>query len=61
MKIISYNLNGIRSALNKDLTAFLQEEAADVVCFQETKAQPDQIDSPCFGKSVIPIVITILQ
>ena len=54
MKIISYNLNGIRSALNKDLTAFLQEEAADVVCFQETKAQPDQIDSSLFWEIGYP-------
>lgn len=54
MKIISYNLNGIRSALSKDLTAYLQEEAADVLCFQETKAQPDQIDSSEFWEIGYP-------
>ncbi|MBP5171101.1 MAG: exodeoxyribonuclease III [Bacteroidales bacterium] len=48
MKIISYNLNGIRSALSKDLTGYLRQENADVVCFQETKAQPEQIDSAVF-------------
>ncbi len=48
MKIISYNLNGIRSALNKGLCDYLREENADVVCFQETKAQPDQIDASVF-------------
>lgn len=48
MKIISYNLNGIRAALGKDLLSYLREENADVVCFQETKAQPDQIDSKVF-------------
>lgn len=48
MKFISYNLNGIRSALNKDLIGYLKQEDADVVCFQETKAQPDQIDSSLF-------------
>ncbi len=57
MKIILYNLNGIRSALNKDLTAFLQEEAADVVCFQETKAQPDQIDSSVLGNRLSPLLL----
>ncbi len=54
MKIISYNLNGIRSALSKELTAFLREEAADVVCFQETKARPDQIDSSVFWEIGYP-------
>ncbi|MBQ9200838.1 MAG: exodeoxyribonuclease III [Bacteroidales bacterium] len=48
MKVISYNLNGIRSALSKDLTGYLRQENADVVCFQETKAQPEQIDSSVF-------------
>lgn len=48
MKIISYNLNGIRAAIGKDLVSYLKEENADVVCFQETKAQPEQIDSSLF-------------
>ena len=54
MKIISYNLNGIRSALSKDLCTYLKDEAADVVCFQETKAQPDQIDSSVFWEIGYP-------
>jgi len=48
MKILSYNLNGVRSALSKGLSEYLQKENADIVCFQETKAQPDQIDSASF-------------
>ena len=44
MKIISYNVNGIRAAFKKDLLAYLEEENADVVCFQELKANADQID-----------------
>lgn len=48
MKIISYNVNGIRAALGKNLLDWLEEENADIVCFQETKAQPDQIDSLLF-------------
>jgi exodeoxyribonuclease-3 len=43
MKIITYNVNGIRSALTKGLIDWLQAVDPDVVCFQETKAQPDQI------------------
>ena len=42
-KIISYNVNGIRAAQGKGLTEWLRQEDPDIVCFQETKAQPDQI------------------
>jgi exodeoxyribonuclease-3 len=44
-KIISYNLNGIRSALRKGFADWLQVENPDIVCIQETKAQEDQIDT----------------
>lgn len=43
MKIYSYNVNGIRAAMNKGFLAWLEKSNADVVCLQETKAQPDQI------------------
>lgn len=39
MKIISLNLNGIRSAINKGLYAWLKKQDADIVCMQEIKAQ----------------------
>ena len=42
-KIISYNVNGIRAAIRKGLLEWLQAAGADIVCLQETKAQPDQI------------------
>lgn len=48
MKIISYNVNGIRAALKKGLVEWLKAADADVVCFQETKAQPEQIDHSIF-------------
>lgn len=48
MKIISYNLNGIRSALSKGLAEWIEAESPDILCFQETKAQPDQIDQVLF-------------
>ena len=44
MKIISYNLNGIRSAISKGLLEWLKTEDTDVFCIQESKAQPEQID-----------------
>lgn len=43
MKIITYNVNGIRSAASKGFIDWLSQCGADVVCLQETKAQPDQI------------------
>ncbi|MCT4613304.1 MAG: exodeoxyribonuclease III [Marinifilaceae bacterium] len=48
VKIISYNLNGIRAAINKDLIKWLSEEKPDIVCIQETKAQENQIASELF-------------
>lgn len=50
MKIISYNVNGIRSALSKDLLGWLEKENPDVFCIQETKAQPDQINTLAFAE-----------
>ena len=44
MKIITWNVNGIRAAMGKGLLEFLREEDADIVCLQETKCQPDQVD-----------------
>jgi len=43
MKIVSYNVNGIRAALGKDFAQWLNDSGADVVCIQETKAQPEQV------------------
>ena len=43
MKIVSYNVNGIRAAVKKDFLTWLEQSNADVVCLQETKAQEDQI------------------
>ncbi len=50
MKIVSYNVNGIRSALKKNFDKWLIQENPDVVCIQETKAQDEQIDSLLFEK-----------
>ncbi|MEM7372221.1 MAG: exodeoxyribonuclease III [Bacteroidota bacterium] len=44
VSIISYNVNGIRAAQKKGLLDWLAEEAPNILCIQETKAQPDQVD-----------------
>lgn len=44
MRIISYNVNGIRSAMNKGFTDWLQTNPADIICLQETKAMKDNVD-----------------
>ena len=44
MKIISYNVNGIRAAIKKGMLDWLKAANPDVICVQETKAQQDQVD-----------------
>ena len=44
MRIISYNLNGIRAAIKKGFLDWLKTHPADVICVQETKAVQDDID-----------------
>lgn len=44
MRLISWNVNGIRSVMKKGFTDVLDEHDADFVCIQETKAQPEQIE-----------------
>jgi len=43
-RILSYNVNGLRAAQKKDFFDWLQEAKPEVLCIQETKAQPDQLD-----------------
>ena len=44
MKLISWNVNGIRACLTKGFADFFKEIDADIFCLQETKCQPDQVD-----------------
>jgi exodeoxyribonuclease III len=48
MKIITYNVNGVRSALKKGLAGWLRTTSADVVCLQEVKAEASQVDLSLF-------------
>ena len=44
MKLISWNVNGLRAVMNKGFEQFFKEIDADVFCLQETKLQEEQID-----------------
>lgn len=48
MRIITYNVNGIRSALSKGFAEWLEKESPDVICLQEIKANPEQVDLSIF-------------
>ena len=43
MKIISWNVNGIRACAGKGLLAFMENEDPDILCLQESKAHPDDL------------------
>ena len=45
MKLLSYNVNGIRAALTKGFVFWLEATEADVICIQETKALESQVDT----------------
>lgn len=45
MRIISFNVNGIRAIMNKDFDVSMARMNPDIICFQETKAQEDQVEA----------------
>ena len=54
MKIISYNVNGIRAAIAKGFLDWLQQANPDVICLQEIKANEDQIPTEEISKAGYP-------
>ena len=46
MKLISWNVNGLRACIGKGFLDFVNFIDADVICLQETKLQPHQIELP---------------
>ena len=46
MKLTSWNVNGIRAILKKNFTDFVLEHDPDILCLQETKARPEQVELP---------------
>ena len=54
MKVISYNVNGIRAAIKKGFLDWLKAANPDVICIQETKAQKEQLDLQLFDDAGYP-------
>jgi exodeoxyribonuclease-3 len=50
LKLLSYNVNGIRAALGKGFASWLKATEADVICIQEIKALESQIDTTVFDE-----------
>lgn len=48
MNIITYNVNGIRAAINKGFLEWLKDENPDILCLQEVKADPEQVNLSVF-------------
>jgi exodeoxyribonuclease-3 len=44
VKLISWNVNGLRAVLKKNFLAYLEAEQPDILCLQETKASPDDVE-----------------
>jgi exodeoxyribonuclease-3 len=44
MKLISWNVNGLRAVLKKNFLEFINDEQPDILCLQETKCTPDQVE-----------------
>ncbi len=54
MKIISYNVNGIRAAISKGFIEWLKSANPDVICLQEIKATEDQIPTDVISEAGYP-------
>lgn len=46
MKLLSWNVNGIRAVIAKNFGEFVSSEQPDILCLQETKARPEQVQLP---------------
>ena len=44
MKLISWNVNGLRAVLRKNFLEYLEQESPDILCLQETKARPEDVE-----------------
>ncbi len=54
MKIISWNVNGVRAGLKKGLMEFMTGCGADVICLQETKAHPGDVQHVAWPEGYVP-------
>ena len=46
MRLISWNVNGLRAVIGKGFADFVSAETPDILCLQETKARPEQVQLP---------------
>ena len=53
MKLVSWNVNGIRASLKKGLAEFLETSDADVFCLQETKAHPGDVQHVPWSRGLV--------
>lgn len=44
MRLMSWNVNGIRASIRKGFQEFIEQDQPDILCLQETKAEPQQVD-----------------
>jgi exodeoxyribonuclease III len=54
MKIVTWNINGIRAVAGKGLFEFWEKEQPDILCLQETKAHPDQLGRLFRSRHILP-------
>ena len=45
MRLLSWNVNGLRAIAKKGFLGWLQKESPDILCLQETKSHPSQLDN----------------
>ncbi len=53
MKLISWNVNGLRACLKKGFTDFAAHSGADIICLQEVRALPEQVELDVPGYSML--------
>ncbi|PID78653.1 exodeoxyribonuclease III [bacterium DOLJORAL78_65_58] len=53
MKLISWNVNGLRACLKKGFTDFAANSGADIICLQEVRALPEQVELDVPGYSML--------
>src|SRR5437868_10439104 len=56
MKLISWNVNGIRSVFNKGFVEWFAQESPDILCLQETKAQIEQFPASLITHETYSVV-----
>jgi len=55
MKLLSWNVNGVRAALKKGLLEWMTASRADVICLQETKAHPGDVQHVAWPRGYTPV------